>query len=257
MKRRDLLTAMGLSGLTPFLLPKESHAIGFPVIDIASLVQAVVSAVNMIQSVINQVTQIKNQMDQIDLKNISLKMIEDSVFDDIRTISDIAESNFDELINRSYGIGFDLDTIRDQVQQTFGDIENWDNVRLDQYTNHFRQWNNQLMNSAMDTMRSQAVVNNLKSSSEEMSRILSDNTEAKGEVSQLQLVNRALGVLNSQFGGLAQSIISASRLTANHLAQTASSGQAKLEAKSRLMDNYLDMGPEPVNRLRRIPGMED
>lgn len=257
MKRRDLLTAMGLTGLTPFLLPKESHAIGFPVIDIASLVQAVVSAVNMIQSVINQVTQIKNQIDQIDLKNISLHFLDDNQFNTVRELADNTKDNFQNLINDSYGIGFNIDNIRDEVEQTFGNIENWDNVRLDQYTNHFRQWNNQLMNSVMDTMRSQAVVNNLQQSSNEMRMILDQNNSAPGEVSQLQLVNRSLGVLNNQFNGLAQTIISASRLTANHLAQTTSSSQAKLEAKSSLMDNYLDMGPEPVNRLRRIPGMED
>ena len=157
----------------PFALRVDkASAIGFPVIDIANLVQAVISAVNMVQSVVNQVTQIQNQAEQITNQAKNLAKLDVRLFTNINQLAIDSGDAFDNLVNNVQGIGYQLNNIQQEVENTFGDIQNWGQVRLDQYNNNFRQWNNQLMDSAMDAMRSQTIVTTIQRAHQEMKSIL-------------------------------------------------------------------------------------
>jgi len=248
------LAALCTIMIIPFLSYKI-QASGIPVVDIASLTQALQSAINQGTQIANQASQISNQIQSIQNQIRSLETLDKTNFDILNTNFSQQFSQISSVLSAANYVGFDLANVRSQFEALFPSGTDWETIDSSQYQDFYRQWNNTLSDSAKVAMEAQATIRQIQQRNTDAQNILSSVSEADGEVRQLQANNQMLSVMSQQIGDLNQTMATSGRISATLAAKSAAEYEAKRKAKISLMNNYPARGeriaPPPV--ISKLP----
>lgn len=250
--KKKMLPVLGMVLALVTFQPRPAVAIGFPVIDIANLVQSLIAAVQMIQQVVNSATQIQNQFAQLQAKAQSLQGLGQNAFNGSLNMLGNNFAQINGVINSMEGIGYTVNNIGAQFDAMFPDNINFQNVNIADFENMFQNWSNELAKASKSAMNAQSVISNVQNNNAQMQQILAMSSNNQGEVRQLQAQNQALSVLGRQLNDITTVLASTGRVTATAAAESAGQKIANTERKRRAIANYGVLQP-PTNPLQAFP----
>jgi P-type conjugative transfer protein TrbJ len=197
------------------------------VVDYTNLVQNTLTAARTAAQITNQIQQIQNQMTM-------LKQLDPATFSKVSGIYTQNNSDLDAILNNVGDISFDLTSVNDQVDHLYN--KGFDpTTTTGQYQSMYSDWNNNLLNSAKTSMRSQSLLTRVKDNNNSAIQILSQSAGSTGIVGQLQSTNQMIGLVSSGLGNLTTTLTASSRLSATLAAEEYSRKQAQSAYAEKLL----------------------
>lgn len=228
--RMVAVAGIGLSA--SFSLPPNLHA-AWPVFDAANFSRNTVTSVQMVQDVLHQVTQIQNQIRQYEATLQTLQSLDASTWQQVQSLLRAQTGEFNELFYNLDAIGYNLSQIDTQFNTLFPERTDWEDIDTADFEQYYRDWNEELNESAKTAMKAQASIARVQDYNDEVQAILSRSGGAQGEVRQMQAQNQMLSVMNNQLGDLTGTIAASGRITATMAAKTAAREEAERELNRR------------------------
>jgi P-type conjugative transfer protein TrbJ len=224
-----------------------------PVTDYGNLTHNAITAANSIKTVLNEYQQIKLMQQQIQYQIQSLKSIDPKSIDGL--IALLNQSNF------TYGmiqgdlstIGYNITAVNRSFSRLFpAKQQQWQFVHYGDFTNYYDNWHAEVVASSQAAVRAQSAISTLDANNRAIVTILSEaNDPNTGQVKQLQLVNKQLGLIHTELVNLVQNLAMVGRVITDWTAASAGERMMDRERGRRFMEGYTNRGKpsRPVNHL--------